>query len=89
MIARMSSLQVYEGACGVQSMQSGKPSLMDKYEYVMYGKIFKYKDKQQGGQQKVEVTISFGGLLMQLSGEAKKLEELDLDSNVYLLMRKV
>lgn len=37
----------------------------------------------------VKVYISFGGLLMLLSGDAQKLQELEVDSNVYLLMRKV
>mmetsp|Transcript_15535 Transcript_15535/g.48845 ORF Transcript_15535/g.48845 Transcript_15535/m.48845 type:complete len:151 (-) Transcript_15535:16-468(-) len=70
-----------------EAMQSGAPSLMDKYEYVMYGKLFKYQDA--GGALKVEVYVSFGGLLMQLTGDAKQLESLEIDSRLYLLMRKV
>ena len=62
---------------------------MDAYEYVMYGKIFKYKDSSKSGQLRVEVFISFGGLLMQLIGDPKKLETLEVDNNVYLLLRKV
>ena len=62
---------------------------MDLFEYVMYGKIFKYKDSSRGGQIKVEVYISFGGLLMQLIGDPKKLETLEVDNNVYLCMRRV
>ena len=62
---------------------------MDKYDYVMYGKIFKYKDNTSAGHARVEVFISYGGLLMQLIGDPKKLEELEVDSPVYLLMRKV
>ena len=42
------------------------PSLMDKYEYVMYGKLYKYGDERVGGALKVDVYISFGGLLMLL-----------------------
>ena len=42
---------------------------MDNYDYVMYGKIFKYKDNTSAGQARVEVFISYGGLLMQLIGE--------------------
>lgn len=68
---------------------SNRKTLMDAYEYVMYGKIFKYKDSSRGGQIRVEVYISFGGLLMQLTGDPKKLEALEVDDNVYLLMRKV
>ena len=37
----------------------------------------------------LQVFVSYGGLLMQLTGDPKRLEELDLDLNVYLLMRKV
>eukprot|EP00898_Chlorokybus_atmophyticus_P006923 jgi/Chlat1/7231/Chrsp57S06762 len=33
--------------------QSGNPSLADKYEYVMYGKLYKYADDSSGGQPKV------------------------------------
>eukprot|EP00798_Chlamydomonas_sp_ICE-L_P025939 gene25939-11615_t len=68
---------------------SGKPSLMDKYEYVMHGKVYKYKDSQSSGQLRVEVYISFGGLLMMLAGDPKKLQDLEVDSNVFLLMRKL
>jgi DNA-directed RNA polymerase I, II, and III subunit RPABC3 len=67
----------------------GKVSLMDKYEYVMFGKIFKFRDNTAGGQVRVEVTASFGGLLMQLVGDPKKLESLEVDNSIYLLMRKV
>ena len=78
------------GRIALQKMQDPKrKSLMDAYEYVMYGKIFKYKDSSKSGQLRVEVFISFGGLLMQLIGDPKKLETLEVDNNVYLLLRKV
>lgn len=67
----------------------GKVSLMDKYDYVMFGKVFKFRDQTIGGQVRVEVTASFGGLLMQLVGDPKKLESLEVDNSIYLLMRKV
>lgn len=62
---------------------------MDQFEYVMYGKVFKYKDSQAQGQLRVEVFVSFGGLLMQLSGDPSKLESFEVDNSVYLLMRKL
>lgn len=68
---------------------NSKALLSDRYEYVMHGKIFKFKSATSGGQQKVEVTISFGGLLLQLIGEPAKLEGLELDTFIFLLMRKV
>ena len=37
----------------------------------------------------MEVYISFGGLLMLLIGDPKKLEDLEVDSPVYVLIRKV
>ena len=40
-------------------------------------------------QMRVQVYVSFGGLLMQLTGDLQKLQELDVDANIYLLMRKV
>eukprot|EP00241_Pyramimonas_parkeae_P020253 CAMPEP_0114299246 /NCGR_PEP_ID=MMETSP0059-20121206/12866_1 /TAXON_ID=36894 /ORGANISM="Pyramimonas parkeae, Strain CCMP726" /LENGTH=149 /DNA_ID=CAMNT_0001421695 /DNA_START=45 /DNA_END=494 /DNA_ORIENTATION=+ len=69
--------------------QSGAPSIADKYEYVMYGKLYKYNEDMSTGQLRVEVYISFGGLLMLLKGDPSHLEGLKLDSRLYLLMRKV
>ncbi|GFR42102.1 hypothetical protein Agub_g2944 [Astrephomene gubernaculifera] len=64
---------------------SGRRTLMDNYDYVMYGKVFKYKDNNT----KVEVFISFGGLLMKLAGDPTKLEPIEVDNNVYLLLKKL
>lgn len=36
-----------------------------------------------------QVYVSYGGLLMQLTGDPKRLEDLDVDQNIYLLVRKV
>lgn len=67
----------------------GKGTLLDDYDYVMHGKVFKFKDNHNTGQLKVEVYVSYGGLLMQITGSPKELESLEVDSNVFLLMRKV
>lgn len=67
----------------------GKGSLLDDYDYVMHGKVFKFKDNHNTGQLKVEVYVSYGGLLMQITGSPKELESLEVDSNVFLLMRRV
>ena len=64
-------------------------TLLDAYEYVMHGKIFKTQDAKVHGQMKLDVFISFGGLLMKLTGAAKELELLQPDNDVFLLMRKV
>ena len=64
-------------------------TLLDAYEYVMHGKIFKTQDAKVHGQMKLDVFISFGGLLMKLTGAAKELELLQPDNDVFLLMRRV
>jgi DNA-directed RNA polymerase I, II, and III subunit RPABC3 len=52
--------------------------------------VYKYRDTQAGeGAIKVEIYISFGGLLMLLVGDPRKLQNLEVDASVYLLMRKV
>lgn len=69
--------------------QSGKESLSDSYEYVMYGKVFKKQDDIEGGMRKSTVNISFGGLLMQLKADPKNLQDVDIDNRVYVLIRKI
>lgn len=64
---------------------SGKRTLMDNFDYVMHGKVFKYKDNNM----KVEVYISYGGLLMMLSGDPTKLESIEVDENVFLLLKRL
>jgi len=51
---------------------------MDQYEYVTYGKVFKIESAPSAGanvggskESKVAIMISFGGLLMKLSGDQK------------------
>lgn len=74
---------VYDSSIG------SRPTLADRYDYVMFGRVFKYKDSTASGHSKADVYVSFGGLLMQLTGDPKRVEDLDLDQNVYLLIRKV
>jgi len=63
-----------------------KDSLMDKYEYVMYGKIFSFTDEQIGV---TTISASFGGLLFSISGDPKNLNNLEIDQRIYLLMKKI
>lgn len=69
---------------------SRRESLLDSYEYVMYGLVYKYAAEpgSKDGGVKVSVYASFGGLLMKLTGDPAKLAVLEVDSKVYLLMRK-
>ena len=59
--------------------------ILAKADYCMYGKIFKFKEEKGG---KISIACSFGGLLMNLKGHASDLHQLELDSNIYLLIRR-
>ncbi|OLY81457.1 DNA-directed RNA polymerases I, II, and III subunit rpabc3 [Smittium mucronatum] len=60
-------------------------SLADEYDYVMYGRIYRFDDTTGS---KVSVFISFGGLLMCLEGESHHLQNLTVSENVYLLLKR-
>jgi DNA-directed RNA polymerase I, II, and III subunit RPABC3 len=66
-------------------MYNKKNSLLDKYEYVCYGKIFKYSEESDN---KVSVYVSFGGLLLGITGEPSHLSNLKMDERVYLMIKK-
>ncbi|KAF5312400.1 hypothetical protein D9619_003010 [Psilocybe cf. subviscida] len=63
----------------------GTRGLEDEYDYVMYGKIYKF-DGESGDI--VTAYISFGGLLMSLTGSFRHMTSIVLGDPVYLLMRK-
>ncbi len=69
-----------------QQQDGGHGSLLDQYEYAMQGKVFKYSACLPG---KTSVFISFGGLLMAITGDQKDLRNLEIDSRVYLLLKKI
>jgi DNA-directed RNA polymerase I, II, and III subunit RPABC3 len=51
--------------------------------------VFKYGDNTSGGTTKLEIYFSFGGLLMKLVGDPTKLKVIEVDSAVYLLIRRL
>ncbi|KAF8167945.1 hypothetical protein B0H34DRAFT_683724 [Crassisporium funariophilum] len=63
----------------------GSRGLEDEYDYVMYGKIYKFDG---GAGEIVTAYISFGGLLMSLTGSFRHMTSIVLGDSVYLLMRK-
>lgn len=67
--------------------QSLEPSLADKFEYVMHGRIFKV-ELVKGVEGQVEIFASFGGLLMSLKGAVRHLTKCKLDMRIYILIRK-
>jgi DNA-directed RNA polymerase I, II, and III subunit RPABC3 len=65
---------------------SNEPSLLDKYEYGMYGKIFKV---DPADNSRVVIYVSHGGLMMKITGDSSKLREVKQDERVYTLLRRV
>ncbi|KAL0486238.1 RNA polymerase subunit RPABC3 [Acrasis kona] len=63
-----------------------KPSLLDDYDYVMHGRVYKFKPQKN---DKRAVYVSFGGLLMRLIGDPRNMQHIDPDTNLYLLISKV
>ncbi|KAJ3063606.1 hypothetical protein HDU98_000580, partial [Podochytrium sp. JEL0797] len=62
---------------------SNQKSLADEYEYVMFGKVYKYDET--GGRNRATVYVSFGGLLLMITGEPV---DVLVGQEIYLLMRK-
>lgn len=63
-----------------------KNTLLDKYDYVMYGKIFKFNEENDG---RVSLFVSFGGLLLSITGNQNHLQDLKIDERIYLLLKKI
>ena len=79
-----------------------KNTLMDKYEYVMRGRVFQFSsDKKRNGdsqnQDTLCISISFGGLLLDISnlkrddssGKPKAFEDIEVDEELFFLMKKL
>jgi len=54
----------------------------------MHGRVYNFEHKEGGGQR-IEIHVSFGGLLMRLSGDQRHLNGVELDQNIYCLLAKV
>lgn len=65
-------------------LQTKEPTLLDKFDYGMYGRVFKYEYEGE----RVAIYASFGGLLMKLVGAPRNLTNIDLDSKIYVLIKK-
>mmetsp|Transcript_9210 Transcript_9210/g.13696 ORF Transcript_9210/g.13696 Transcript_9210/m.13696 type:complete len:149 (+) Transcript_9210:6-452(+) len=85
MLASTISLEGTEDKGYFSIHENYSETLVAKFDYVMYGKIFKHS-LERGH---LVVHISFGGLLMTLTGQPSDLVQLEPDSNVYLLLKKL
>ena len=79
-----------------------KNTLMDKFEYVMRGRVFQFTSEKKrnadsSGKDSLCISISFGGLLLDISNltrdntskKPKSFEDINLDEELYLLMKKI
>lgn len=62
-------------------------TLADRFDYVMYGKV--YQMDMVKGQSTVIISVSFGGLLLKMKGEAQRLSYINLDDRIYMLMKRI
>eukprot|EP00927_Polykrikos_kofoidii_P070643 TRINITY_DN67055_c0_g1_i1.p1 TRINITY_DN67055_c0_g1~~TRINITY_DN67055_c0_g1_i1.p1 ORF type:complete len:177 (-),score=37.57 TRINITY_DN67055_c0_g1_i1:83-571(-) len=63
------------------------PSILDHFEYVMYGKCYKKVDDKK--KNAATVFVSHGGMLMKLQSDTKQLQDFHVGDCLYLLVRKV
>ncbi|VDD87792.1 unnamed protein product [Enterobius vermicularis] len=63
---------------------------MDTFEYVMFGKVYRIEEEESNAESNtLAAYASFGGLLMRLKGDANNLHGFELDSSIYLLMKRI
>jgi len=65
------------------------PSRADSFEYVMYGKVYRIEGDDSDQGSRLAAYVSYGGLLMRLQGDANNLHGFEMDSHVYLFMKKL
>ncbi|VDM30571.1 unnamed protein product [Hydatigera taeniaeformis] len=65
-------------------------SKMAEFDYVCYGKIYRI-ESQDGSDDanRLACYVSFGGLLMQLTGDASNLQGFRVGKHLYLMMKKL
>ncbi|VDD81510.1 unnamed protein product [Mesocestoides corti] len=65
-------------------------SKMAEFDYVCYGKIYRV-ESQDGSEDcsRLACYVSFGGLLMRLTGDASNLEGFRVGKHLYLMMKKL
>ncbi|KAK6173533.1 hypothetical protein SNE40_016965 [Patella caerulea] len=66
-----------------------EPSRADQFEYVMYGKVYRIEGDDASDASRLAAYVSFGGLLMRLKGDPNNLHGFEVDSHVYLMMKKL
>nr|ADD38766.1 DNA-directed RNA polymerases I, II, and III subunit RPABC3 [Lepeophtheirus salmonis] len=65
-------------------------SKMNEFDYVCYGKVYRIMPADSNNDpNRLKVYVSFGGLLMELTGEASNLTGFATNKCVYLMAKKL
>ncbi|VDN40600.1 unnamed protein product [Dibothriocephalus latus] len=65
-------------------------SKMAEFDYVCYGKIYRIESHDSSvDSSRLACYVSFGGLLMQLTGDASNLQGFRVGKRIYLMMKKL
>ncbi|VEL08236.1 unnamed protein product [Protopolystoma xenopodis] len=65
-------------------------SKMAEFDYVCYGKIYRIEAHDSGADaSRLSCFVSFGGLLMQLTGDASNLQGFRVGKHLYLMIKKL
>lgn len=65
-------------------------SKMAAFDYVCYGKIYRIESSDSSAESsRLACYVSFGGLLMQLTGDASNLQGFRVGKHLYLMMKKL
>ena len=96
------NLRLLQKKFNYELFANAKNSVMDNFDYVMYGKIFQFSPDKKEEEDNSEpdtlsISISFGGLLLRISklkrdnktGKPKSFEDINLDDTLYLLLKKI
>ncbi|KAL0234682.1 hypothetical protein PCE1_001718 [Barthelona sp. PCE] len=70
----------------VEYIESDQPSILQDYDYVMYGTCFKFATDKDNDNL-LTVLISCGGLIVTIKGNKAKLPNFTLDSRIYVMLR--
>lgn len=64
-----------------------RDTIMSAYDYVMHGKVYNCNTDVKA-VEKIEILVSFGGLLMKINGTQPYLRDVQFNRNYYLLIKK-
>lgn len=65
-------------------------SKMAEFDYVCYGKIYRIESYDKSDDaSRLACYVSFGGLLMQLTGDASNLQGFRVGKHIYLMLKKL